>query len=102
MDFSVGEDFHLGQERAMRILERIWQEKTEYETAENGEGAHDREQPEPSRFASNTSHVEDTIGEKLGGGLTKLVAEVEEHDTLRRFGACVPCREGPVVPKLVE
>lgn len=79
----------------MWILERVWQKEAKDETREDREGAHEREQPEPTSFAANASHVQDAIGKELGRGLTELIAKVEEHDALCGLGPRVPCRQCP-------
>ena len=57
-----GKEAGSGQERAPWILERIGKEETEYETAGDGEGAHESKEPEPAGFATDTSHVQDSVG----------------------------------------
>ena len=49
----------------MRGLERVWQEEAKENAREEREGAHDNEQPEPARPTTDTTHVENTIGEQL-------------------------------------
>lgn len=81
MQLSVAEDPHIRQERASWLLKRIWETEAENKATEAGESTHQDKQPEPATSASDTSHVEDTEGEKLRRSLTKLVAEVEDHDS---------------------
>lgn len=40
VDFSLGEQRDLWQESRVRVLERIREEETQDDTAENGEGTH--------------------------------------------------------------
>ena len=79
----------------MRVPERIRQEETQDDTAEQGERSHEGEQPEPTSLAANTTHMQDTVCDQLRRGLAELVTEVEEHDTLGSLLPCVPCRQRP-------
>lgn len=82
MNLSVSEDFPLWQERAVWVLERVGQEETKDHAAENGEETHEREEPEPARLPANATHMKDAIRQQLRRSLTKLITEVENHDTL--------------------
>lgn len=95
MDLPLVEDFDPWKKRAVRVFERIWQAEPEDETTGYREGTHKREQPEPPRLATYTTHVEDAEGQKLRRGLAELVSEVEEHDALGRLLPRVPGRQRP-------
>lgn len=95
MKFTLREDVDSGEECASGLLERVRQEEAENEAAQNGESSHDGEQPEPTRLTTNASHVQDTVGKKLGRSLSELVTKVEEHDSLGSLAPCVPGRESP-------
>lgn len=82
MNLSVTEDLDTWQKGTVWVPERVWKEETKDKTRGTSKDTHEDEQPEPSWLATNTSHVEDTEGEKLGGGLSELITEVKEHDTL--------------------
>ncbi len=95
MQLPVGEQAHAREKGAARVFERIREEESKDEAAEDGESAHKGEQPKPSRLSSDATHVQDSICQELGRCLTKLVAKVEDHDTFCRFLSGVPRREGP-------
>lgn len=95
VQFSLSEEAVVGQEGAARVLEGVGEAETEDEAAHDGEAAHEHKQPEPTSLVADTAHVEDTIGQELGGSLTELVTKVEEHDTFGGFLAGIPSREGP-------
>lgn len=90
MEFSVGEDLDLWQERAVWSLERVWKEEAEDESTETGESTHEDKQPEPTGASGDASHVEDTKGKEFCRRLAKLVAKVEDHHTLGSFLLGVP------------
>ena len=95
VDLAIIEDLDAGEEGTVRVPEGIWEEETKDQTGCTGEDTHENEEPEPSWLSSDTSHVENTIGEKFGRSLTELVAKVEEHDTLGSLGSCVPSGQSP-------
>lgn len=95
MQLPLGEPVILRQEGAVGPAERVRQTEAVHQTAENRKGAHQREQPEPPRLATHTTHMQDTIRQQLGAGLAELVAEVEDHDALGRLLARVPRRQRP-------
>lgn len=95
MNLSIREELVPREKGGTRVLERIGQTESKDETAGDGKGSHKSKQPEPSRLASDTSHMEDTIGEKFGRSLSQLVAKVENHDTFRGLLASVPGRQRP-------
>lgn len=78
-----------------RDAKRVWEEEAKDETAETGKATHEYEQPEPSRPATYTAHVENTICEKFGRSLTTLVAKVEYHDYFGCLFSRIPGRYGP-------
>lgn len=95
MELAVGEHLDVGQEGASGVLERVGKAETQDEARGDGESTHEGEKPEPTSLTTNATHVKDTVGEELGRGLSKLVAEVEEHDTLGGLLSGVPSRESP-------
>lgn len=90
MEFPVGEDLDLWQERAVWSLERVRKEEAQNESTETGESTHEDKQPEPTGAPGNASHVEDTEGKEFCRCLAELVAKVEDHDTLGSFLLGVP------------
>lgn len=79
----------------MWVPEGVGQAQAEDKARCDGESAHEYEQPEPTRFAAHTVHVQDTKGEQFCGSLTELIPKVEDHDTFGSFFASVPCRQCP-------
>jgi len=79
----------------MRVSERIRQEESEDEAANDSEAAHESEQPEPAGLATDTTHVEDTEGKQLCRRLAELIAKVKDHDTLGGLVSRVPGGERP-------
>lgn len=90
MEFSVGEDLDLWQERAVRSLKRVRKEEAKDKSTETGESTHEDKQPEPTGAPGNASHVEDTEGKEFCRCLAELVAKVEDHYTLSSFFFGVP------------
>ena len=82
MEFSLGEEGVVGQEGRVGPGKGVGQEKPENDTGQDREETHESEKPEPAGFATNTSHVQDAVSEKLGRCLTQLVAKVEDYDSL--------------------
>ena len=95
MDFPVSEHLPLRQKGRVRPLERVGETKSQHEAADDGEPAHEHEQPKPSSLPTDTAHVQDTVGEEFGRRLAELVAEVEDHDAFGCLRAGVPCRQCP-------
>ena len=62
MDLAVSEHLPLGQKRWVWPLERVGQEETQYKTGEDCEATHKHEEPEPSCFAADATHMQDTVG----------------------------------------
>jgi len=90
MQLSLGKDVNLRQESAVWSLKRVREEEAKNESTETGKTTHEHEQPEPTGASGNTSHVEDTEGEKFGRCLAELVAKVEYHHTLSSLFLSVP------------
>lgn len=95
MQLPLGEQADLGKESTGRPLERVGEEEAKDKTAENGETAHESEEPEPSGFTADSTHVQDSIGEELGRRLSELITKVEEHDSFGSLLSGVPSRQGP-------
>lgn len=99
VNLPIVEHLPLRQERRKRLLERIRQAEAKYEATEDCKPTHKDEQPEPSRLASNSAHVQDAVGEQFRRGLTELVTKVEDHYPFCRFRSRVPRGKRPKTPR---
>lgn len=70
-------------------MDRVREEESQDKPGKDGKDAHEHEEPEPSRLACDTTHMQNSVCNEICARGSSEVANEEYHNALSCFSSCV-------------